>query len=238
MNRKLRCIIVDDEPGGIKLLEAHLSKINYLESAGSFDDAATALAYLQEQDIDILFTDIQMPGMNGLDMVRSLPDPPVTIFVSAHRDFAPEGFETDAIDYLIKPVTFERFEKAVNKARDFIHLQSEAKKNTSLGNNFLFIRSEDGFLKIFFEEILYFQADGDYVSIVTAKDKEILWRITMSELENKLKGHQFIRVHKSYIVNVNSISSLKQGNIELINATKIPISKSYKEELNKRIGIS
>ncbi|MEO6814915.1 MAG: response regulator, partial [Ginsengibacter sp.] len=131
MNRKLQCLIVDDEIMGIRLLEAFVNKINYLELAGSFGDAADALNFLENQDIDILFTDIQMPGMNGLELIRSLPHPPVTIFVSAHRDFAPEGFETDAIDYLVKPVTFQRFEKAVEKARNYLLLKFEAEKNTT-----------------------------------------------------------------------------------------------------------
>lgn len=238
MNRKLRCLIVDDEPMGIKLMEAFLHKINYLELAGSFDDAADALGFLKEQEIDILFTDIQMPGMSGLDLVKSLPHPPVTIFVSAHRDFAPEGFETDAIDYLVKPVTFGRFEKAVNKARNFIHLQFDAEKNTIHDDPFLFVKSDNGYLKILFEEIIYFQGKGDYVLLVTRQKNDILWRITMSDLENKLPAIHFIRAHKSYIVNINSILSVYPGHLKLINQLEIPLSKFYKAELSKRIGIN
>lgn len=238
MNQKLQCLIVDDETMGIRLMEAFVNKINYLELAGSFDDAADALNFLESRDIDILFTDIQMPGINGLELVKSLPHPPVTIFVSAHRDFAPEGFETDAIDYLVKPITFGRFEKAVNKARNFIHLQLEAEKNKVHEDPFLFVKSDNGYLKILFEDIIYFQAKGDYVLVVTGQKSDILWRITMYDLENKLPDINFVRVHKSYIVNINSILSVYPGSLKLMNQLEIPLSKYYKAELNKRIGIS
>ena len=166
MNRKLQCLVVDDETMGIRLLEAFIRKINYLELTGNFDDASNALNYLETHDIDILFTDIQMPGINGLELVKSLPRPPVTIFISAHRGFAPEGFETDAVDYLVKPVTFPRFEKAVTKAKNYLLLQFEAEKNQGLKTSSLFVKSDNGYLNVLLEDILYFQAKGDYVLIV------------------------------------------------------------------------
>jgi DNA-binding LytR/AlgR family response regulator len=229
---------VDDEPMGIKLMEAFVNKINYLELACSYDDPTDALNFLKKEEVDIVFTDIQMPGMNGLSLVKSLPNPPLIIFVSAHRDFVPEGFETDAVDYLVKPVTFPRFEKAVDKARNHFSLKFEAEKNAIGRDPFLFVKSDNGYLKILFEDIIYFQAKGDYVLVVTKEKKDILWRITMSELENKLPVIHFIRAHKSYIVNINSILSVYPAHLELINKMKIPLSKSYKAELNKRIGIN
>ena len=237
MNRKLRCIIVDDEPSAVKLMKAYVNKINYLELVGSYDDAAKALSCIEKEDFDILFTDVQMPGINGLDMVKALPNPPVVIFVSAHRDYALDGFETNAIDYLMKPVTFERFEKSVDKARNFIRFKFESEQNRISDDHFLFVKSNNSYLKILFDDIVYIQAKGDYVSIFTAEKKDLLWRIKMSELENKLNPNQFIRVHKSYIVNVNMIHLLHQNHIELIDKIEVPLSKTYKIELNKRLGI-
>lgn len=236
MNRKLQCLVVDDEMMGIRLLEAFIRKISYLELAGSFDDASNALNYLENHDIDILLTDIQMPGINGLELVKSLPRPPVTIFISAHRDFAPEGFEIDAVDYLVKPVTFPRFEKAVTKAKNYLFLRFEAEKNHGLKAPYLFVKSDNGYLNVLLEDIIYFQAKGDYVLIVTRQKPDVLWRITMAELENMLP-HHFVRVHKSYIVNINMIHIVHQNYMELKNKIEVPLSKSYKTELAKRIGI-
>jgi DNA-binding LytR/AlgR family response regulator len=219
-------------------MEAFVNKINFLELAGSFDVAADALNFLEHRDIDILFTDIQMPGINGLELVKSLPNPPVTIFISAHRDFAPEGFEADAVDYLVKPVTFPRFEKAVTKARNYLFLRFEAEKNSSADDPFLFVKSDNGYLKVLLEDIIYFQAKGDYVLIVTRQKKDVLWRTTMAKLEDKLTSQQFIRVHKSYIVNINMIHLLYQNRIELVNKTEVPLSKFYKADLDKRTGIN
>jgi DNA-binding LytR/AlgR family response regulator len=221
----------------IKLLEAFVDKISYLELMESFDDASDALNFLESHEIDILFTDIQMPEINGLEMVRSLPNPPVTIFVSAHRDFAAEGFETDAIDYLIKPVTFHRFQKAVNKARDFINLRLEAQKKSATNDPFLFIKSDNGYIRVLLEEIIYFLAKGDYVSVITREQKKLLWRITMAEIENKVHSSHFMRVHKSYIININYIVSVHAGYINMVDNIEIPLSKSYKPRLAQRIGI-
>lgn len=237
MNRKLRCLIVDDEPVAVNLLEAFVKKINYLELEASYSDAGDALQFLEQHEVDILVTDIQMPDINGLDLVKSLVPPPVTIFVSAHRDFAADGFETDAIDYLLKPVTFPRFEKAVNKARNFIHLREEAAKSALPEDPFLFVKTDDGYLKILLDDIAYFQAKGDYVLVVKREKKDILWRITMSELEKRLSPVHFIRTHRSYIVNVNNILSVFPARIELTSHLEIPLSKFYKPELEKRIGI-
>jgi DNA-binding LytR/AlgR family response regulator len=237
MNRKLRCLIVDDEPIGIELIKAYIDKLPYLQLAGWYEDAPSAIGFLQENDVDILFSDIQMPETNGLDMVNTLPNPPLTIFISAHRDFAPEGFDTEAVDYLVKPVTFQRFEKAVNKARNFIRLRLEAEKNIHADDPFLFVKSDSGFLKVLYEDIIYFQAKGDYVLVVTRQEKDILWRITMLEVENKIHSNHFVRVHRSYVVNINRIVSVHRGLLELMNHIKIPFSKSYKPEVSRRIGI-
>lgn len=181
MNRKLQCLIVDDEAMGIRLMEAFVNRINFLELAGSFDVPEDALHFLEHHNIDILFTDIQMPGVNGLELVKSLPNPPVTIFISAYRDFALEGFETDAMDYLVKPVTFARFEKAVVKARNYLFLRFEVEKNNTAADPFVFVKSDNGYLKVLLEDIFYFQAKGDYVLIVTKQKNDLLWRTTMAQ---------------------------------------------------------
>ena len=237
MNQKLRFLILDDEPMAIRLMEAFTNRIPYLELVKSFDVAIDALNFLENHEVDILITDIQMPGLNGLELVRSLPNPPGTIFVSAHKDFAVEGFEIDAVDYLIKPVTFERFQKAVNKARSFINLRYEAQKKGRGDDPFLFIKSDNGYVRILLEEIIYFLAKGDYVSVVTREQKNILWRITMAEVENKIQSSHFMRVHKSYIININYIVSVHRGFIKLTNNFEIPLSKLFKPKLAQRIGI-
>lgn len=237
MNRKLRCIIVENETIGIKLIEAFVKKIAYLESGGSFEDAFTALDYLQQYDVDILITDIQMPGMNGLDMVRSLPTPPAIIFITAYRDFAPDGFDMNAVDYLIKPVNFERFEKAVTKAKDFLHGRMENTRQYQPPPEFLFLKKESGYLKLLFSEIAYIEANGDYANIYARDNTKDVIRTTMAELEEKLPVAQFIRVHKSYMVNINSIHFVHHTCIELNNKKEIPLSKNYKPEVARRMGI-
>jgi len=237
MPKRLPILIIDDEPVAVNLLEDFVKKINYLELEASYSDAGDALQFLEQHEVDILITDVQMPDINGLDLVKSLTSPPVTIFVSAHRDFAADGFETDAVDYLLKPVTFSRFEKAVNKARNFIHLPSEAGKSAITQDPFLFVKTDDGYTKILLDDIAYFQAKGDYVLMVKREKKDILWRITMSDLEKRLSPVHFICTHRSYIINVNNILSVFPARIELTNHLEIPLSKFYKPELEKRIGI-
>ena len=237
MNRKLKCIIVEDESIGIKLIEAFVKKIPYMECDGSFGDAFAALDYLQLNKVDILITDIQMPGMTGLDMVRSMPSPPAIILITAYRDFAPEGFDINAIDYLVKPINFDRFEKAITRAKDQVCARIENQNYPKPSIDFLFVKNNTGHLKISLEDIAYIEANGDYANVCKKDNTKLIMRTTMIDIERKLPVSQFIRVHKSYIVNISSIYLVQNSFIELSDKTEIPLSKNYKALVNERIGV-
>lgn len=236
MNPKLKCIIVEDEPAAVKLLEAFAKKLPYLEHLSSFYDATSALDYLQNHDPDILITDIEMPGMSGLDLAKSPAAPPAIIFITAFRDFAPEGFDLNAIDYIVKPIRFDRFEKAINKARDFLHLRySNPVPATS--NEFLFIKVDDGHLKLSLSDIVYLNTHGDYTQIHTANNGIHTIRKPLINLKEKLPSSQFFQLHRSYIVNIQAIHLVYSSFVKLTDQTEIPISRTYKEELSRLIGM-
>lgn len=235
MNRKLQCLIAEDEEAGARLMEEFIKGIPYLVHAGSFEDASSALQFMEGHEVDILITDIEMPGMNGLEMVRSLPVPPAVIFTTAYRDFAPEGFDANAIDYLVKPVSFERFKKAIEKARNHLYMQPAP---ASVPEDFVFVKKESGYLKLSLTDIAYIEANGDYVNIFTLKNTKTILRITMSELEDKLPASMFLRVHKSYIVNIHMVHFVYPSYIELSSRKEIPLSKNYKAEINRMMGLS
>lgn len=233
MNVNLSCIIVDDEPVGIQLIGAFLHRIPFVECRGSFEDATTALDFLKTHEVDILITDIGMPGVSGIQMVRLLPALPEVIFTTAHRDFATDGFDLDVVDYLLKPISFQRFQVAINKVRERLELR---KASINRQRDFLFIKEEDAFIKISCSDIAFMEANGDYVKIFRKDNSSLLTRKTMAEMENLLPSH-FIRVHKSYIANIESIASVSQLRITLHGGHEIPISRSYKDIVNKRMGI-
>ena len=229
---------MDDEPPALEVLKKYISAVPNLQLAGTCADALEALTMLQQHTIDLLFLDIQMPQLSGTDLVRTLKNPPKVIFTTAFRKFAVEGFELDAVDYLLKPISFERFLKAVNKVMD-TNLHS-LDINNSNGDNknrpedtFITLRADRKNLKVFLNDILYIESLKDYIKVVTPA-KTIVTKQSISSIEETLPKNQFIRIHRSFIVSINKIETFTNEIIE-IGKKELPISRMYKMEVNKAL---
>lgn len=222
---KLQCIIIDDEPMARMGLKEYISDTGFLELAGEYDNPLKA-AGLQA---DLLFLDIQMPKLNGVDFLRSLPHPPMVIFTTAHSEYALQGFELNVIDYLVKPFTFERFLKAALKAQAFAGYH-EAKTPP---DDYFFIKCDNKLERVSFADILYVEALQNYVAIYTPQRKFITY-LTFKAVEDYLPDTLFIKVHKSFIVSVSKIDSI-DGNDIFIGKEQIPVSRNLKEEVMKRV---
>ena len=226
----IRCIAIDDEALALDLIEDNISKIPFLELAGRFTNAFDALKLMQEQPVDLLFLDIQMPDISGIQFLKSLQQKPMVIFTTAFSKYALEGFELDVIDYLLKPYSFERFLKAINKAHEFFELQEKAKaglKSTTLGSHYLFERADYKLVKIDIQEIRYIEGLKDYVKIYCG-EKPVLTQMSMKVIEEKLPPHDFIRVHRSFIVAFDKIDFIHKSFIS-IKGREIPLSDNYKD---------
>jgi len=231
--KKLNCLIVDDEPIARKGMMEYASEIDFLHVVAQCENAVTATSYLQIEKIDLLFLDIQMPKLTGIDFIKSLSHPPMTIFTTAYSEYAAESYSLDVIDYLVKPIAFERFMKAVNKAKDF-DLQKKGIEEVS-PKTFFFVKSEGCYEKILFDEITFVESMQNYVVIHTLHRKLVTY-LTLNGLEKQLPVGQFIKVHKSYLVALARIDSV-DGNEIVINKDRVPISRSLKEEvMNKIVG--
>lgn len=233
--KPLKCIIIDDEPLAREVIETFVKQIPFLELTESFGDALEALFYLQNNDTDILFSDIQMPNINGVELVKSISKLPSIIFVTAHRDFAVDGFETGAIDYLLKPVRFDRFLKAVLKAKDQIQQKNKVLLN-QVKTDRLFIKSDGRIIKILLDEIHYVEAQGDYIKIFISK-QDFTTQVTLKSMEELLLPPKFFRAQRSFIINLDLVRSVDGNNVELTSGKKITISSAKKEELYNLLGI-
>jgi DNA-binding LytR/AlgR family response regulator len=233
--KKITCLLVDDEPPALEVLKSYIASVSSLELAGTCNDAMAALSLLREQHIDLLFLDIQMPHLLGTDLIRTLKNPPKVIFTTAYRKFAIEGFELDAVDYLLKPISFERFLKAVNKVMETSVKLISSNDNPDLQNNsndaFINLRADRKNLKIPLNEILYIESLKDYIKVVT-KTKNIVTKQAISSLEEALPKNNFVRIHRSFIVAINKIESFTSDTIE-INKQELPISRMYRHEVDK-----
>lgn len=235
-NNKINCLVVDDEPPALEVLKKYIESIPSLFLAGICGNAVDALAIIQQQPIDILFLDIQMPQILGTDFIRTLTNPPKIIFTTAYRKYAVEGFDLDAVDYLLKPISFERFLKAVNKIMKTSLKQASYPDGLSAGENeiantHIHFRADRKILKVALDDILYFESLKDYIKVVT-KTKTILTKHSISSLEENLPEAGFLRIHRSYIIAVNKIEYFTN---ELVGIGKqeLPISRMYRHEVEK-----
>ena len=234
MIKKVQCLIVDDEPIAREILKNHLNKISALELVDACKNALEAFNVIQRSSIDLIFLDINMPDISGLSFAKSLNNEIKIIFTTAHREYAVDGFELQAVDYLLKPISFDRLFQSISKYIEEVPKRQELvePKIIEEKNKFIFVRSERKMVKINFSEINYIESLGDYVKIVTEKGT-IVTRETISNLEVKLPTEKFIRIHRSYIIFIEKIDSFTNEYIE-INRKSIPISRSYKSSvLNK-----
>jgi len=234
----MRCLIIDDEPLAIELLEDFVSKISSLQLVASCSNAIEAVSILQNNKIDLIFTDIEMPDFSGIEFVKSLDIKPLFIFTTAYSHYAIEGFNLNAVDYLVKPIPFHRFLKAVNRAQDLFLLKKEEIKpqiQTPDLPNFIFVKSDYENIKLNFDDIKYFEGLKDYIKIFSTSHKPILTLSNFKKIEEKLPNDTFIRVHRSYIVSLKHINSVQRNRI-LIDGVRIPIGQNYKDEFLKKIG--
>lgn len=219
---KIDCIIVDDEPLAVKLLENHISKIDDLRLVGTASNALEAYKLIKSRQVDLVFLDIQMPNLNGIDFLKSLQNKPKTIFTTAYREFAIEGFELEAVDYILKPIIFERFFKAVERVLRK-NLESEKEEE-----DFILLKSKGLQYKILLKMILFVESQGNDVKVVLKEGKPIVAKYKISDLETSLESKGFLRVHRSFLVNLKDVKAF--GNAEImIDSFTIPIGRSYKE---------
>lgn len=228
---KLKCMIIDDEPLAQKGMVEYVQDIDFLDLATVCDNALQANAFLKENNVDLILLDIQMPKLSGLDFLKSLKEPPVVIITTAYQEYALEGYELNVTDYLVKPIAFSRFLKAVNKAKDFILLKQ--KDNSSENVSYFFLKVDNRFEKINYDDILFAEALQNYVAIHTT-EKKMLSYITFSQVEKQLPADRFIKVHKSYIVAFDKIKSV-EGNIINIAQHQVPVSRGMKDEVMQKI---
>lgn len=233
-DKKIICLAVDDEPPALDVLKKHIASVHHLELVGTCADAIDALNFLRRQTIDLLFLDIQMPQLLGTDLIRTLNKPPKVIFTTAYRKFAVEGFELNAVDYLLKPISFERFLKAVNKVMETsltVTVNNDVlydQQNNSQ-NSFINLRADRKNLKILLDDILYIESLKDYIKVVTTT-KNIITKQSISSIEEVLPKNNFIRIHRSFIVAVNKIESFTNDTIE-VSKHELPISRMYRHEV-------
>jgi len=231
----MKCIAVDDEKLVLDLLEDDIKRVPFLQLVQRCRNAMEAAEVLHRESIDLIFLDIQMPGLNGLKFVESLTAKPMIIFITAYKEHALEGFNLAAIDYLLKPVSFERFLKACNKAYDFYLLQQKPSSSTA-DPGYFFVFVEYNQVKVVIADILYIEGMKDYVKIfLESADRPVITRMSMKSLEDKLSPHRFVRTHKSFIVSVDKIISVKRDLISL-GKTELPLSENYKPALDKLLS--
>lgn len=228
----ISCIIIDDEPLARKGLKEYVSDAGFLQLAGEFDSPLKAAEWISANPVQLLFLDIQMPRITGLDLFKSLQHPPPVIFTTAYPQFALEGFEVNALDYLVKPFTFDRFLKAALKAQEYYEVR-ETNLDGPGSNDYFFIKADNKLVKIFYDEVLFVEALQNYVTIHTPAKKYMTY-LTFKAVEDYLPADKFLKVHKSYIVAASRIDSI-EGNDIRIGQQHIPISRNQKEEVMEKL---
>jgi DNA-binding LytR/AlgR family response regulator len=235
----MRCVIVDDEPLAIELLQTYISRIDNLLLIKSCNNAIEALPYLQNRQADLLFLDIQMPKITGLELIRALSYKPKIILTTAYRDYAVDAFDLDVTDYLLKPITFERFLRSVGKVIGNQLQNSTINEENKLLHNYdgayIYLREEREMVKIYLKDVIYIESLRDYIRVKTFQ-KQIITYNKISYLEQKLPENKFIRVHRSFIIALERVDTFTPNHITLDTGTKIPIGRNYKNETIKALN--
>lgn len=223
----INCIIVDDEPLAATLLENHISKIDHLKLAGKAENAIEAYKILQNQTVELMFLDIQMPYFNGIDFLKSLSQKPKTIFTTAYREFAIEGFELEAVDYLLKPITFERFFKAVERV---------LRNSKDSKNDFIILKTEGMHRKLNLPDIIYIESQGNDIKVTLATNESFISKSKITDLEVLLASKGFVRIHRSFIINTAFVTAFNNNEI-CLGPYQIPVGRSYRREFENFISI-
>jgi len=225
---KINCIIIDDEPLARKGIAEFVSEIDFLELKGVGENAMAANTLLSQHKVDLIFLDIQMPKMTGIEFVKALQQKPMIIFTTAYSEYAMQGYELDVLDYLVKPISFERFLKACNKAKEFFELKN-GKQEPLKTTDYFFVKCDNGYEKVMYNDLLYIEAMENYVKLQTQTKKLVVY-LTFKSLTDYLPANKFIKVHKSYMVAIDKVTSVA-GNDLYIGKEPIPISRTLKEEV-------
>ncbi|MBS1746839.1 MAG: response regulator transcription factor [Bacteroidetes bacterium] len=228
----INCLIVDDEPIARAGMKEHIKQVEFLNCVAECRSALEAKQWMQSKQIDLIFLDIQMPKLTGIDFVKNIQNPPLIVFTTAYPDYAVEGFELDILDYLLKPISFARFYKASVKAYDYLNLKN--KYTLSGQEDYFFIKCNQKIEKIKVSDVLYIEGLSNYIQVHTLKRKYITY-LTFKGVEEQLPPHLFIRIHKSFLVSINAIKTI-DGNEVILENISLPISRSYKDEVLARIS--
>ncbi len=235
---KLRCLAIDDEPLALELLEDNIRQVPYLELVRGFNSPMQAMQFLQTEDIDLVFIDIQMPGLTGIQFINSLPKKPMYILVTAYEKYALEGYSLDVVDYLLKPVSMDRFIKACNKAMELHQLRAEVRgnrvegKGVGTGARYIFVNADYKQVKVEFSDITFIESLKDYLKIHLLSQKSpLITRMSMKSIEEELPSSSFIRIHKSYIVSTDAITAVKKSSV-FIGDHELPVGDLYREAVD------
>ena len=234
---KMNCIAVDDEPLALKLLEDNISKVAYLNLVASCANSFEAVKALEENTVDLIFIDIQMPGLTGLQFISTLENKPLVIFITAYKQYALESYDLSVVDYLVKPVAIDRFIKACNRAKELLELKS-AKDQTATINtkDFFFLNADYSQVKIMFNDIIWIEGVRDYIKIhLKSSNTPLLIRSSLKAIEPEIPSPKFLRIHKSYIVSVEGITSIRKNSV-FIKDMELPVGETYREAVEKLLS--
>lgn len=232
---KYQCVVIDDEPLALQVIRSHIEKLDSFEVAGTFRNALEATEMLSKKKIDLLFLDIQMPGMKGTDFLRSLLNPPRTILTTAYREYALEGYELDVVDYLLKPISFDRFYKAINKfLMNNANDKTQPEEIETATKDYVYLNVNKKIYKILFPDIVFVESTKDYLTIHTASDK-IVVKHTLSAMEEILPENDFMRIHRSFVVSLRHIKSFTAHSVN-VGFMEVPIGKNYQASFFKAVN--
>ncbi|NRS87307.1 DNA-binding LytR/AlgR family response regulator [Flavobacterium sp. 7E] len=238
----MKCVIIDDEPLAVDLIKEFVSKVETLELVNTFNNAIDAISVVNQSNVDLIFLDIEMPHFSGIDFLNAIDKKPLIIFTTAYENYAVEGFNLGAVDYLVKPIPFNRFLKSVTRAQQLLNPQNIPATYKSkltppeIEHDFMFVRAEYENVKLNFADILYIEGLKDYVKIYTVDNKYILTLISLIKLETQLSNKGFARIHRSYIINIKHVKSIQKNKV-IIAEKRIPISESYKNSFFEKINL-
>ena len=233
----IACITIDDEPLALKQLDNYVKKTPFLQLTGSFHSAAEAKQHLKSHSADVIFTDINMPDCSGMQFVKELENPPLIVFSTAYEEYAVESFRIDAIDYLLKPYSYQEFLKAALKVKQYHEWKSAGSGNaeSNATDNYFFVRADNQNAKIMIDEILYVEAMSEYIRIHFKDGKSLMTFMSIKLMIETLPSDRFMRIHRSYIASLKDIHSFRRSEVELNDGTVLPVSATYKEEIQKYI---
>jgi DNA-binding LytR/AlgR family response regulator len=233
---KLRCLLIDDEPPALKVLTSYITSINGLEIAGQCGNAIEALDVLKHKAVDVIFLDIKMPRIIGTEFLKNLSHPPKVIFVTAYREYAVDGFELDAVDYLVKPVSFERFFKAITRLNRLMGQETSITNTSEVATTvpFVYLKVDRDMKKVIINDILYIESWKDYVKVFFVNGQHLLAKQSISAMENLLSEHKFVRTHRSFMVSLGKISGYNGFAVQL-GKTEIPIGRLYKQAVMEKL---